>query len=302
MQSQTMALGHESPETGFIFVSASSLDLEASLESGQAFHWMPAGDGRGFYGCLGPDLVRVWLDGHRLGAEPGEALPRVAQYFGLEEDRESILATFPKQDEILNAAVQFCPGLRLLRQPAWECLATFLTSSLKQVAHIRQISLKIRERYGMERRLGEWRAHAYPEPGRLAGAGEAALRECGLGYRAKALHLAAQRVASGEADLEAARDLDDESLRDFLLQFYGVGEKIAHCVMLFAYGRMSSFPVDVWIERILRERYFAGTRSKDVTKGELVEFAASHFGKYGGYAQQFLFHYARKGLGRSLGL
>ena len=277
---------------------ASRLDLDVTIDSGQAFHWMPAGEGLGYYGCIGKELVRVWMENGQLRAEPEDALPRVKHYFALDEDWESISSTFPRDDEFLAAALQYCPGLHLLRQPAWECLGSFITSSMKQVAHIRQISLRLRERYGVEKRLGCWRASTYPEPERLAEAGEEALRACGLGYRAKSLHAAAQRVASGEVDLEAASHLDDRELQELLVQFYGVGEKIAHCVMLFSYGRMASFPVDVWIERILREKYFAGKRSKEVTKRELIEFAALHFGKYGGYAQQFLFHYARKGLGR----
>jgi len=280
-------------------------DLDAILNSGQVFHWKRAepegpADAPAFFGCIGDELVHVAQSGPELRVEPAGSASRVTGYFRLDEDWEAMRRTFPPDDPVLAAAVAFCPGLRLVRQPLWECLATFLTSSLKQVAHIRQISLGLRAAYGRERRLGSLRAQAYPEPGVLAAAGEEALRRCGLGYRARAVHRAAVRLDSGEIDLESARDLDDTELLEFLCGLYGVGEKIAHCVMLFGYGRMKAFPVDVWMERILRERYFPGKRGQTMTRQDLAKFASNHFGEYGGYAQQFLFHYARKSLGRSL--
>jgi hypothetical protein len=102
----------------------------------------------------------------------------------------------------------------------------------------------------------------------------------------------ARRVSSGEADLEAWRGLPDEELRARLCQLPGVGAKVANCVMLFAYERLRAFPIDVWIERVLQEQYFAG--KKKVTPRRLREFCDNYFGEHGGYAQQYLFHHARK--------
>jgi N-glycosylase/DNA lyase len=144
--------------------------------------------------------------------------------------------------------------------------------------------------------LGDLALGAFPEPGVIARAGERRLREFGLGYRAGFVHRAAVRLASGEVRLEEGEALDDEALLEFLLTFDGVGEKIANCVRLFGYGRLAAFPVDVWIERVLRERYFGGG---EVGRKELVRFVADHFGDYGGYAQQYLFHHARTSRGNS---
>ena len=107
---------------------------------------------------------------------------------------------------------------------------------------------------------------------------------------------AALRLASGAVRLEDGAQLDDTELLEFLLQFDGVGEKIANCVRLFGYGRLGAFPVDVWIERIFRERYFEG---REVPRKELAAFLVHHFGRYGGYAQQYLFHHARTSWGKS---
>ena len=98
-------------------------------------------------------------------------------------------------------------------------------------------------------------------------------------------------VAEGEIDLDALERLDDAAARVELCRLPGVGEKIANCVLLFGFGRLRAFPIDVWIERVLREIYFLGKRK--VTPKKLRTFSSDYFGDYGGYAQQYLFHHAR---------
>lgn len=267
-------------------------DLAATLASGQVFHWRAA-DG----GALGlidttpvllrqptPDRLEIIGDGPAALA---------AHYLALDHDAEAIVSTFPADDATLAAAVAYAPGLRLIRQPAWECLATFITSSLKQVPHIARLSHTLRERFGKPVDFGGTTLHTYPGPAALATAGEAALRQCGLGYRAAYLAATARLVDSGALDLGFLTDPDvpdDEALRR-LTQAPGVGPKVASCVLLFAGQRLGFFPIDVWIERALRERYFP--RRRKFPAGFLPRFAHRHFGPYRGYAQQFLFHHAR---------
>ncbi|PYJ21478.1 MAG: hypothetical protein DME99_07815 [Verrucomicrobia bacterium] len=151
----------------------------------------------------------------------------------------------------MNAARLFCRGLRIIRQPKWECLATFICSSMKQMAHIRQISLALRNRFGESCKIDNHVVYIFPSAQRIARASEEELRECALGYRAKNLLATARLVSSGEADLEAWSLLPNGILREKLCSLPGVGAKVANCVMLFACERLSAFPVDVWIERVL---------------------------------------------------
>ncbi len=282
-------------------VPCPQFDLCETLDSGQVFHWNPhEGPAGGFFGCIGGNLVWVSQRENVLEVTPPSMSEEVRRYFRLDLDHQAVLESLPK-DPALQAAVAYCPGLRIIRQPAWECLATFITSSLKQVQHIRQISLQLRGRYGAERQLTlpdgiEVRAFAYPEPGALAEAGETALRECRLGYRAKSLHLAAQRLTENPSLLNQIQGLSTDEARASLCSFYGVGEKIADCVLLFSFDRLSAFPIDVWIERVLRQSYQEeGHWNADATgKAQLAAFAKAYFGEHGGYAQQFLFHFARK--------
>ena len=284
-------------------ISKSDFDLEMTLNSGQVFHWEK--DGNGFVGIIGQYAVYAEQEGDllkvRFGGTPSRSprrpLPRcIAHYFALDHPLAEICQSFPN-DPIMNAARDFCRGLRIIRQPKWECLATFICSSMKQVAHIRQISLALRSRFGQRRKIGSRAMYTFPSPLRIARASENQLRECKLGYRAKNLRATAQLVSSGECDLESWSAFPDGDLRKNLCELPGVGVKIANCVMLFAYERLRAFPIDVWIERVLRQRYFP--RRKKMTAQQLREFSETYFGEHGGYAQQYLFHHARTALRKS---
>ncbi|MEP6821905.1 MAG: DNA glycosylase [Chthoniobacterales bacterium] len=269
-------------------IAASDFDLAKTLDSGQVFHWEPRG--AGFVGVIGEHAVYLEQAGEKLLVAPGAA-SLVPHYFALDHPLAEICAAFPK-DPAMEAARVYCTGLRIMRQPIWECLASFITSSMKQVAHIRQMSRALRERFGVPLMIDGNHVYAFPAPEKLARTTEAELRACGLGYRAQNLRATAELVASGEADLEGWRSLSDEELRAALCRLPGVGAKVANCVMLFAYERLRAFPIDVWIERVLRERYFP--RARKLTALRLRIFCDEYFGTHGGYAQQYLFHHARK--------
>jgi N-glycosylase/DNA lyase len=270
-------------------LEAPDFDLARTLDSGQVFHWEKCGDG--YAGTIGAEGVYVAQRGNRL-CFAGTTAEVIGNYFALDHPLGEICRSFP-EDPAMRAARDFCRGLRIMRQPRWECLATFITSSMKQVAHIRQISQTLRTRYGKRQRVTDCEAHSFPTPSRIAKLTEQDLRACALGYRAKNLLATARLVASGEANLEQWEELSDGDLRAALCELPGVGAKVANCVLLFAYERLRAFPIDVWIERVLKQEYFP--RKRKVTAMQLRAFSESHFGPHGGYAQQYLFHHARRG-------
>ena len=278
-------------------VPAPCFDLKKTLDSGQVFHWEKIG--HGFCGTIGECAVYVEQRCDELRVTRG-CSELVAHYFALDHPLANICRSFPR-DPVMDAARRFCRGLRIIRQPKWECLATFICSSMKQVAHIRQISRKLREHFGNARNTdspkggfagaNNHEVFTFPSAGRLAESSEKELRECALGYRAKNLLATARLIAKGEADLAKMSALSDIDLREVLCQMPGVGAKVANCVMLFAYQRLRAFPIDVWIERVLRQNYFPRTRKLNAAR--LRTFTEKYFGEHGGYAQQYLFHFAR---------
>lgn len=215
----------------------------------------------------------------------------LAAYLQVDIDLTAILNSFP-DDAPLRAAVAANRGLRLLRQEPWECLASFILSSTKQIVQIQQVVALLCQRHGepLSTPPGNAAAFSFPSAECIARLGEVELRRCKTGFRAPYLLDAARAVAEGRMELQALRTLPLPEAREKLMRLEGVGPKIADCVLLFACGFQDAFPVDVWVERALRELYF---RNRKVAPGKLREFAATHFGPNAGYAQQYLFQHIR---------
>ncbi len=268
-------------------------DLAATLNSGQAFRWEP--EGAAWVGVVGDYWVRLRAEADRIVAEtavPVSDWTWLATYLQVDVQLEHILRTFP-DDEPMRKAVHACRGLRLLRQEPWECLASFILSSTKQILQIRQIIAELCTRYGKPVAVpaGQSGAFGFPAPSVLASVAEGELRDCKMGFRASYLLESARAVHSGEVNLKRLSSMSCEEARTALVELPGVGRKIADCVLLFAYGFQEAFPVDVWVLKALRELYFP---RRHRTLRQLHEFSAKHFGPYAGYAQQYLFHYMRK--------
>ena len=267
-------------------------DLAATLNSGQAFRW--TADGAGWMGVVGSNWVRLEPGPDSILAETAGPVDRwdwLTHYLQLELDYPQMLAGFPK-DEPMHAAISACRGLRLLRQDPWECLASFILSSTKQIVQIRQIIANLCQRFGKPLAVphGQPAVCTFPTPESLASATEAELRECKMGFRAPYLRETARLIAEGNFNLAELHSLPLAEARARLLTLPGVGRKIADCVMLFAYGFPAAFPVDVWVARALGELYFPRRRP---TRQKLELFIETHFGPHPGYAQQYLFHYMR---------
>lgn len=275
-----------------ITYAVADYDLEATLTSGQAFRWRKRGSG--WEGVIGTHWVHLesTQEGFRAQtAEPVKDWTWLRNYMQVEVNLEDVLASFPT-DTPMQAAVKACHGLRLLRQDPWECLASFILSATKQIVQIQQVIGKMCSEYGQPvatpAGVSPW--NAFPTPERLSRCSEAELLSCKMGFRAPRLLAAAQAVNSGRLDLDGISRCSLTEAEVILTRLPGVGPKIAQCVLLFAYGFPTAFPIDVWIQRALRELYFEGQK---VNMVPLREFVLSHFGPQAGYAQQYLFHYMR---------
>ena len=276
-----------------IILPVENYDLDATLGCGQAFGWEK--DARGWTGVIGRRWVRLARVDEGImvrTAETTEDLKWLTDYLQTEINIRDVIATFPREDEHLMKAVAHCAGLRLVRQHPWECLASFILSSTKQIIQIKQIVRELSERYGarLDVPKGEQPQRAFPTAKQIAALTEAELRACKMGFRAPYLLAAARRIVSGDIDLGAVGGMELSGARAELMRLDGVGEKIADCVLLFAYNFPTAFPVDVWVRRVLIDFYFRG---RSVKTDRLRRFIEKHFGPNAGYAQQYLFHYVR---------
>ncbi len=277
------------------FFPVEDYDLEATLNSGQAFRWSP--EQGGWTGVVGNRWV--WLTADSAGIRARVAVPPadwrwLADYLQVEAPLAAIYATFPA-DAPMQAALAACHGLRLLRQNPWECLASFILSSTKQIVQIRQVIDALCRRFGepLSAPAGFAPAWSFPGPRVVANLSEAELRACKMGFRAPYLRVAARRVADGELDLEMVRTLSLEEARERLTSLPGVGIKIADCALLFAYGFSQAFPIDIWVSKAIKELYFSPRARGGLNAAKIIKFTETYFGPNSGYAQQYLFHYMR---------
>ena len=275
-----------------VLLPARHYDLNATLASGQTFQFVLCEDQ--WEGVIGAQWVRLSQAGQAIQVEFAPGLPdldAVADFLQCRIDLKAITRTFPK-DAVLMKAIQVCEGLRLLKQDPWQCLASFILSSTKQIVQIEQLVRTLSERYGA--RVPAPREavirHAFPSAKALAVLTEQELRQCKLGFRAPYLLGAARAVHERKIELNELHTLSLSEAREHLMSLHGVGRKIADCALLFSGAQPGAFPVDVWIARALRRFYFD---EAEVPLRELERFTESHFGIHAGYAQQYLFHYTR---------
>lgn len=258
-----------------------------TLSCGQAFGWRvdetaASGIFAGRRICL-----RQWRGAVEVAGLSDEAsVRRLGHYLALDLPLRAIERALAS-DHVLAGILPLTSGIAILRQDPWVCLAGFIISAFNNIPKIELTLARLRRRFGAPLAGGEY---AFPAPEALADASERMLRGCHLGYRAPYLRSVARRVSAGTFDLQAPFVSSYDDARRMLLELPGIGEKVADCVLLFAYGKGEAFPVDVWVKRAVERWYFRGEAK---TVREIRRFARRRFGDLAGWAQQHLFHYIR---------
>lgn len=293
----------------FVLENIRDFHLNQVLECGQCFHFARTDSG------INPDEYEYEIvakdrilhikeepssDGVRLtffNTEDWEYQTIWKQYFDLERDYAEIKYNIIQADPRLEDIVSQNGGIRILNQDFFETLISFIVSQNKQIPQIKQVVNNLSTELGtkfdvtMIDRLSSEFDSFFPTAEQLQSATEEEVRKSKCGFRAPYIKDAAEKVYSGEITAEKLAGLDDDAARELLMSIHGVGEKVANCVMLFGLGRRSAFPVDVWMKRICEYLYYDET---DTPKSIIEEDAKKRFGRYAGYAQQYLFMYGQK--------
>jgi N-glycosylase/DNA lyase len=260
---------------------------------GDAWYWTTVPDAMT---GTGPELLRVRQTEGRLEWEAtcdvDDAYGHLEELLRLDDDLDAIMAETPA-DPLLTAAYDRYRGMRLVRDPPFASLVSFICSAQMRVARIHGMQRRLRREYGRPLEVEGRTYHTYPTPERLAAATEAELRELRLGYRAPYVQRTAEMVASGEADPAEARGRPYEEAREYLTRFVGVGEKVADCVLLFSLGYLEAVPLDTWIRTAIAEHYPDCDRGNytDTSRAIREQFG----GRYAGYAQTYVFFHLRTG-------
>jgi N-glycosylase/DNA lyase len=278
-----------------------TFDLDFSLCCGQVFRWKKIGDW--WYCVVGENVFKIRQCDAELEFD-GVNSEFVRCYFGLNDDLQQISQCIGKDDYVRQALRRF-EGLRIVRQLPWECLISFICATYKSIAAIELMLSKLSRKFGEKKTFDGLDFYTFPTASKLALASEKGLRECGLGYRAKYVQATAKKIYKEKIELESLKSLPYLEAREKLIEFPGVGLKVADCVLLFSLEKLESFPVDVWVKRVILNHYASQfpealvkklSTQESLSNGEyekLNAFGRSYFGKYAGYAQEYLYHYER---------
>ena len=265
------------------FDKLNAFTLPQCLCCGQTFRWKPQGSG--FSGIALGHAVYAEQNGQRLTLHgvPHSAADDFARYFDLERDYAAIQQSYIN-DPFLTEGIRYAQGLRVLRQPYFETLISFIISANNNVGRISRIVETLCERYGEP----VYGGFDFPRPERLAALTADELKACGTGYRADYIIGTAKMVCEG-FDLNGVAAMPYGQARETLTALPGVGLKVADCVALYGMGFLSAFPLDVWMRRVICGVYHYSGRNDN----DLRRFVDTTFGEHAGIAQQYLFHYAR---------
>lgn len=270
-----------------------NFDPEHIFECGQAFRWERQEDGS--YTVVAFNrVINVSLDHEDViikntNLEDFENI--WIEYFDLNSDYKSMQETFNK-DPIMKEAIAYGYGIRILKQDPFETTISFIISANNRIPQIKKSIELICKNYGKSIDYYEGKEYfSFPSPEDLAQVEVSELREiCRVGFRDQRIVDVSKMVASGEIDLNVLATKDREDIKNILIDLPGIGPKIADCITLFAYSKKDSFPVDVWIKRVMEYLYF----KEDVNKNKLGMLSREKFGAYAGLAQQYLFYYGRE--------
>lgn len=269
----------------------SDFDPVHIFECGQCFRWYREADGsytgvvRGkaanvsyrpgvlkLDNVTAEDFKQVWFDYFDLGRDYGWI-------------KEAIMT-----DGIMEKAVSFGSGIRILRQEPWETLISFILSANNRIPRIMKIISEISRLFGAELKYAGRTYYSFPDAQTIAAHSLEQISECRAGYRCGYIHKTAAAVTESGFDAEKLAAMQTDDARRELMKYKGVGGKVADCVLLYSGIKHDVFPVDVWVKRVMEELYF----SREAGFPEIHRFASEKFGQYAGFAQQYLFYYARE--------
>ena len=258
-------------------------NLDLSVSCGQSFRWRKIGEF--WYAPVGEAVWKVKQEGDVLLYE-GASEADLIRYFGLDVPLDDILADVDR-DDLIHSAVSSCRGLRLHRQPTFECLISYICATCANIPGIQMRIENLAKTYGRPLEMDGMTFYTFPNPKDLACESPENIRLCKVGYRDKYICGASAYAAENPNWADEIFSMDYKDAKHKLMSLPGVGPKVADCVLLFAFEKYEAVPIDVWMERIFRTRYIGSEKKLSYEKA--AGYAREHFGQYAGYAQEYLF-------------
>lgn len=267
-------------------------DPAQTFECGQCFRWRQL-ENHNWLGIVKGLVAEIEWNGRDLvflGASPEEFTDVWFPYFDLETDYSEIKKKLTENDPVMERAIRLGSGIRLLRQDFNETLISFIVSQNNNIPRIRKIVECLAENFGRPIIHGNDECFSFPSTGEIAALPLEALACLRAGYRTGYILRASRQINDGLIDTNRIKNMKTSDARAEMLKLYGVGGKVADCVLLFSGLRRDAFPVDRWVARVMSALY----PGSGVKNDEIAAFARERFGDNAGIAQQYLFYYARE--------
>ena len=265
-------------------------NLDYTLDCGQVFRWEKNGDW--WTGVVGNNVIRLSQEEDSRELLIDSKLPPefFSRYFRFDDYLSSIYESI-NRDLLIDRAINRYKGLRLIRQDPWECLISYMLATASSIPTIQKRIYLLSQIFGQELEDGYF---SFPDPETLANADMSMLDLCKLGFRADRIKMAAEEVCSEELDFDALFRLEYKYARERLMRLRGIGEKVADCVLLFAFEKMESFPVDTHIRQIIQHYHIDDSYFETCTNLSCMgDWGREYFGRYCGYAQEYLYYQKR---------
>ena len=282
-----------------IVIDVRCFNLKDTLECGQCFRWEEVEKEENTYiGVLKDRVIKVKQEKNKLYIKSSkteylEAFAR--KYFDLDTDYEEIERNIVKIDDNVKKAVSNTSGIRILNQNFFEMVMSYIISANNNIPRISRSIKDISKKYGTKVIFENEEYFLFPTAKQLENVTEDEFKKSGVGFRARYLKNTVRDILSGKIDLDEIKNLDTDEAKNRLLKLQGVGPKVADCILLFSCERREVFPIDVWVERVMKNLYFKNS-TKKVRKNDILKYANENFGSYAGIVQQHLFHNVRNNL------
>lgn len=285
-------------EQEYILEDCKSFEPEHIFECGQCFRWNKQEDGS-YTGIFKENVVNVKKENNRIifkGICKENIKEECIDYFDLDTDYDNIKNKLSNVDDYLKTSIKYGEGIRILNQDLWETLISFIISANNNIPRIKGIIERISKSYGKKIVWNSNEYYTFPTPQELSKASVEDLRKLGLGFRDVRVYETTKIINENPDKLkELADEKDVNKLKEELLQFPGVGPKVADCIMLFStLKRLEVFPIDVWVRRVMNELYIKNEDEAKINKKEIEQLAKTKYGNLAGIAQQYLFYWRRE--------
>jgi len=272
-------------------IKVENFNIQQTFECGQCFRWDQIGENH-YIGIVKNKVIEIRQDAdlvYILNVKKEELAEIWSNYFDFTRDYQSLIMNISSENDVMMKATEYGKGIRILNQDEWETLISFIISANNNIPRIKKIIQSFCEIFGDMVHYKGQKYYTFPTAEKLRGITADDLTDIRCGYRANYIVNAVEQINSGAVDLYHLKNVDTNSARTELLKIKGVGPKVADCILLFSMEKYDCYPMDVWIKKVTEFYYF----EREATPKEIQELARSNWGDYAGFAQQYLFYYAR---------